>query len=333
MRILFFCWLMLSSTVESFAQPPAYAIAIHGGAGTISRKMLSKAQEQAYRASLERALLLGDSLLSAGHEALDVAVQIVALMEDDSLFNAGKGSVFTFDGGHELDAAVMEGHTLRAGAVAGLKRIKNPVRLAREVMEQSPHVFLYGEGAEQFAWERSFEPIEPSYFDTERRRNQLRNYLKPTGNRSADSLPKGTVGAVVLDSKGNLAVATSTGGMTGKRWNRIGDSPIIGSGTYADNEACAVSCTGHGELFIRKAAAHDLAAKVKYAKMPLIQAAELLVMKELQQFGAEGGLVAIDRNGHIAMPFKSEGMYRGYKYPSKQAVTAIYADDPTSARP
>ncbi len=305
---------------------PAYAIAIHGGAGTISRKNLSLEKEALYRQSLHEAALLGDSLLHSGISAIEVAVAVIQLLEEDSLFNAGVGSVFTHEGTHELDASIMDGSTLKAGAVAGVKTVRNPILLARAVMDHSPYVLLTGEGAENFATEINIERVPNTFFDTHNRRQSWER------GRERANAPKGTVGVVVLDIKGNLASATSTGGMTNKRWGRVGDSPIIGAGTYADNATCAVSCTGHGEYFIRKSVAYDLSARIKYSRINLIQASKALVMEDLKNFGAEGGLVALDRSGNIAMHFNSEGMYRAWKYADRPVKTAIYADEPMSAQ-
>lgn len=302
------------------------AIAVHGGAGVIERETMSPESEAAYRAALEQALRAGHAILSGGGSSLDAVTAAVKVLEDSPLFNAGKGAVFTLDGRNELDAAIMEGRTLRAGAVAGVTRIRNPVELARAVMERSSHVLLAGAGAEQFAESIGMPFVDPSYFHTPERWDQLQRLkaalaADPKAALGSDApglldIPNvdtkfGTVGAVAVDRRGDLAAATSTGGMTGKRWGRIGDAPLIGAGTWADNSSVAVSATGHGEFFIRNAVAHDVAALVAYRGLPVRAAAEEVVLRKLVQRGGEGGVIAIDRKGNIAQPFNSKGMYRG----------------------
>ncbi len=312
------------------AQRPDYVLVIHGGAGTLSRKVITQEQEARYRASLDSALQVGERILSAGGSALDAVTEVVAWLEDCPLFNAGRGAVFTHEGRNELDASIMDGRSQMAGAVGGVTTVKNPIRLARLVMEKSPHVFLVREGAEQFALENGLDTVSPSWFFTSERWEVLRQMQQRDKKRSdagpsSDSRPLGTVGAVALDRQGNLAAATSTGGMTNKRWNRLGDTPVIGAGTYASNDACAVSCTGHGEYFIRYAVAHDVWARMVYGGASLQEAAYEVVMKKLVEKGGEGGLIAVDRSGNIAMPFNSEGMYRGYARPGERK-TFIFAD-------
>lgn len=314
------------------------AIAIHGGAGTIRRGDLTPELEAEYRAALEQALRAGYSVLESGGTSLDAVVAAIRVMEDSPLFNAGKGAVFTSAGTNELDAAIMDGSTLAAGAVAGVKRVKNPITLARAVMEKSPHVMMIGEGAEAFAAEQGIEMVDPSYFFTERRWEQLQRAKAQETSTSAapvDARPSaigpddrkfGTVGAVALDRAGNLAAGTSTGGMTNKRWGRVGDVPIIGAGTYADNESCAVSATGHGEYFIRNVVAHDICSLVRYTGATLAEAADRVVMQKLVERGGEGGVIAIDRAGNIAMPFNSEGMYRGAIDTQGNMTIGIYKD-------
>jgi beta-aspartyl-peptidase (threonine type) len=314
------------------------AIAIHGGAGTIRRGDLTPELEAEYRAALEQALRAGYSILEGGGTSLDAVVAAIRVMEDSPLFNAGKGAVFTSAGTNELDAAIMDGSTLAAGAVAGVKRVKNPITLARAVMEKSPHVMMIGEGAEAFAAEQGIERVDPSYFFTERRWEQLQRAkaqeasasAAPTGARPAaigpDDRKFGTVGAVALDRSGNLAAGTSTGGMTNKRWGRVGDVPIIGAGTYADNESCAVSATGHGEYFIRNVVAHDICSIVRYTGASLADAADRVVMQKLVERGGEGGVIAIDRAGTIVMTFNSEGMYRGAIDAQGNMTIGIYKD-------
>jgi len=313
------------------------AIAIHGGAGTIRRGDLTPELEAEYRAALEQALRAGYAVLEAGGTSLDAVVAAIMVMEDSPLFNAGKGAVFTNAGTNELDAAIMDGSNLAAGAVAGVKRVKNPITLARAVMEKSPHVMMIGEGAEAFAAEQGIEMVDPSYFFTERRWEQLQRAkaqeastsAAPTGARpplGPDDLKFGTVGAVALDRAGNLAAGTSTGGMTNKRWGRVGDVPIIGAGTYADNESCAVSATGHGEYFIRNVVAHDICSIVRYTGASLAEAADRVVMQKLVERGGEGGVIAIDRAGNVVMTFNSEGMYRGAIDTQGNMTIGIYRD-------
>ncbi|MBX3376679.1 MAG: isoaspartyl peptidase/L-asparaginase [Phycisphaeraceae bacterium] len=289
-------------------RPPRFAIAIHGGAGVIDRGA-PEAEKESYRQSLERALRHGRDRLAAGDSALDVAESVVRILEDDPNFNAGKGAVFTEDGRHELDASIMDGRNLACGAVAGVRTVKNPITLARLVMEKTSHVLLVSDGAEQFATAVGVERVDPTYFDTERRRRALDRVLEERKRRAEQEKSRGTVGCVALDSHGNLAAATSTGGMTGKRYGRAGDSPIIGAGTYADNRTCAVSCTGTGEEFIRHVVAFQVSALMRYAGMPVEQAARTVIFERLQP--DDGGLIAVSRTGEIAMPYNSSGMFRG----------------------
>jgi beta-aspartyl-peptidase (threonine type) len=287
-----------------------HALAIHGGAGTLAPADLTPQNERAYRAGLERALRAGFSVLDAGGTALDAAVTAVQVLEDEPLFNAGRGAVLAANGLHELDASVMDGRDLRAGAVTGVRHVRSPIELARLVMERSPHVMLAGTGAEEFALEQGLQPVPNSHFATERRRLELERMLQGQIEAGRDSL-MGTVGAVALDAAGNLAAATSTGGMTGKKWGRVGDSPIIGAGTYAANDCCAVSATGHGEFFIRAAVAHEIASLIRYRGLDVVEAADEVVMQQLVRLGGSGGVIAVGRDGRIAMPFNSEGMLRG----------------------
>lgn len=317
-----------SSPTPPSTPRPAYAIAIHGGAGTLGKANMTPEKEQAYRAALDSALTIGETLLRGGAPALDAVEQTIRYLEDCPLFNAGRGAVFTHEGKNELDASIMEGRTQKAGAIGGVQRVKNPISLARAVMEKSPHVLLSGAGAESFATEQGIALIDPKWFYTEPRWQALQKQLeseksKPKTGSLESTNPDykfGTVGCVVLDKAGNLAAGTSTGGMTNKRWNRLGDTPIIGAGTYADNAVCAVSCTGHGEFFIRYAVAHDVWALVAYKGMSLQDAANEVVMKKLVEKGGEGGLIAVDKNGNIAMPFNSEGMYRAFAKPGEKDV-------------
>jgi beta-aspartyl-peptidase (threonine type) len=284
-----------------------YAIAVHGGAGDLSPEDLSPENERAYRNGLDQALLAGCAVLTRGGTSVDAVVEAVMVLEDDPLFNAGRGAVLGADGIHELDAALMDGRDLRAGSVTGLHSVRNPIELARRVMERSPHVMLAGPGAEEFAREQGLEPVANAYFGTERRRAELARYLGGAGGESV----MGTVGAVALDLDGNLAAATSTGGMTGKCWGRVGDTPVIGAGTYAANDSCAVSATGHGEFFIRATVAHEIASLMRYRGLGVVDAANAVVMGQLVTLGGSGGVIAIGRDGSIAMPFNSKGMLRG----------------------
>ena len=302
-----------------------FGLAIHGGAGTLPRAEMRGEQELNYRAGLGQALDAGFAVLQARGTSLDAVTRAVMVLEDNPLFNAGRGSVFTYDGRNELDAAIMDGHTLAAGAVCGLTHIKNPIELARTIMEHSEYVMLSGAGAEEFALSRGFALVPRSYFHTPERWRQLERIRSGDAGLSALTLSHvGTVGAVALDVDGRLAAATSTGGMTGKRYNRIGDSPIIGAGTYADDRSCAVSATGHGEVFIRAAVAHDICSRIRFGGRTLSEAVGEVVLEELTKLGGEGGVIAIDRRGEIAMEFNSEGMFRAGRKSGEEARIAIY---------
>lgn len=307
-------------------------LAVHGGAGTIDRSKITPEKEHEYRAGLDRALAAGYEILKRGGSSLDATEAAVRVLEDDPHFNAGRGSVFTSAGTNEMDASIMDGKTVDAGAVGSVKHIKNPIGLARLVMEKSPHVMLDCAGAEAFAKANGIELVDQKYFFTQERWDALqkikaaeKNHTSSAGKNFAitDQDRHGTVGAVALDKDGNLAAATSTGGMTNKLPGRIGDTPVIGAGTYANNQTCAVSCTGDGEYFIRSAAAHEVSALMEYRGMTLQEAAQsaLDVVKKL---GGTGGLIAIDKNGEIALPFNTNGMYRGYVDPSGKFVVEIY---------
>ena len=288
------------------AARPAWALAIHGGAGVIPKTLDAAVKEQ-YLAALRAALAHGRDLLASGASSLDTVEAILRDFEDDPLFNAGRGAVFTHEGRHELDAAIMDGRTLAAGAVTGVMTVKHPISLARLVMERSPHVLLAGDGAEHFADEQGVERVPNSYFDTDRRRQQLEEALAK--ERAATGKETGTVGAVALDRAGNLAAATSTGGLTNKRWGRVGDSPIVGAGTYANNATVAISCTGTGELFIRHTVAYDVSALMEYRGLTVEQAADEVIHHKLQP--GDGGLIAVAHDGSIALVFNTEGMFRG----------------------
>jgi L-asparaginase / beta-aspartyl-peptidase len=303
-----------------------FAIAIHGGAGTLPRADMSAEAEGRYRAGLEGAIDAGFALLRGGGSSLDAVTRAVMLLEDNPLFNAGKGAVFTLDGRNELDAAIMDGSTLKAGAVCGVTRIRNPVELARAVMEKSEHVMLAGAGAEAFASASGFDFVPQSYFHTAERWRQLERIRGGDAGLSALTISHvGTVGAVALDDRGRLAAATSTGGMTGKRYQRIGDSPIIGAGTYADDRSCAVSATGHGEVFIRAVVAHDISARIRFGGRTLPQAVREVVLGELRTLGGEGGVIAVDARGEVSMEFNSEGMFRASRRQGEELNIGIYA--------
>jgi L-asparaginase / beta-aspartyl-peptidase len=318
--------------------PPApgaqasWGIAIHGGAGTIERGSMTPALEAEYTAALTASLRAGHAVLERGGASLDAVQAAIRVLEDNPLFNAGKGAVFTAEGRNELDASIMDGGTRRAGAVAALRHVKNPIDLARLVMERSPHVMMVGEGAEAFAVEQGMEMVPESYFYTERRWRALQalragDTTAPEPAPEADAERKfGTVGAVALDRAGHLAAGTSTGGITGKRWGRVGDSPIIGAGTYADDRCGAVSATGQGEFFIRSVVAYDICAIARYARIPLRDAADQVVMEKLVEMGGEGGVVAMDPQGVPSFPFNTSGMYRGYLGREGEPFVAIYRD-------
>jgi L-asparaginase / beta-aspartyl-peptidase len=302
-----------------------FGLAIHGGAGTLPRAEMRGEQELNYRAGLAEALDAGYAVLQARGTSLDAVTRAVMVLEDNPLFNAGRGSVFTHDGRNELDAAIMDGHTLRAGAVSGLTHIKNPIDLARAVMEHSEYVMLSGAGAEEFALSRGVALVPQSYFHTPERWRQLERVRSGDAGLSALTISHvGTVGAVALDDDGRLAAATSTGGMTGKRYSRVGDSPIIGAGTYADDRSCAVSATGHGEIFIRAAVAHDICARMRFGGRSLRDAVREVVLEELPVLHGEGGVIAIDPSGEIAMEFNSEGMFRASRKSGEEPRIAIY---------
>jgi beta-aspartyl-peptidase (threonine type) len=287
-----------------------HAIAVHGGAGALAPADLTPDNEHAHRDGLAQALRAGGAVLASGGPSLDAVIAAVRVLEDNPLFNAGRGAVLNAAGVAELDASLMDGRDLRAGAVAGLRHVRSPIELARRVMDRSPHVMLAGPGAEEFALEQGMTPVPNSHFITERRRRELEKFLQGIAASGDESL-MGTVGAVALDETGNLAAATSTGGTTGKRWGRVGDSPLIGAGTYAANDCCAVSATGHGEFFIRAVVAHEIASLMRYRGLDVTAAADQVVMHQLVELGGSGGVIAVGRDGSIAMPFNSAGMLRG----------------------
>jgi L-asparaginase / beta-aspartyl-peptidase len=296
-----------------------WAIVIHGGAGVITRDKITPEQDKEYREALTAAISEGEKILKNGGAALDAVEASVRYMEDSPLFNAGKGAVFTHDGKNELDAAIMDGSNLAAGSVTCVTDIRNPISAARKVMTASPHVMLSGAGASQFAKEQGLEIVPPGYFYTERRYRELQAALEK------DKL--GTVGCCALDKNGNLAAATSTGGMTNKKYNRIGDAPIIGAGTYANNATCAVSATGHGEFFIRYTVAHDISALMEYKGLSLAEASSMVVNDKLVKAGGSGGVICVDKWGNVSMPFNSEGMFRGYSTSEGKKAFYIYRDE------
>jgi beta-aspartyl-peptidase (threonine type) len=321
-------------------QNPRLGFAIHGGAGVITRGSLTPEKEKQYRAKLEEVVLAGYKALQSGKSSLDAVEIAIRMMEDSPLFNAGKGAVFNHDGKVELDSSIMDGKTLAAGAVAGLHHVKNPITLARAVMEKSPHVMMVGDGAEKFAKEQNVELVDEKYFFTQERWDALQKILKEEKGKSADKKPGqmsenyaelpynkfGTVGAVALDKNGNLAAGTSTGGMTDKKYGRVGDSPIIGAGTYANNDSCAVSGTGWGEFFIRLTVARDIASMMEYRALPIQNAADVVIKQKLQKAGGDGGVISMDKFGNIGISFNSEGMYRAYIDKDGKPVVEIYKD-------
>jgi len=331
-RLLLSLLLAAAAVSAHAADKPRTALVIHGGAGVIERASLSADDEKAIRADLDRALDAGNAVLSKGGSAVDAVQAAILVLEESPRFNAGKGAVFNAKGGHELDSAIMEGHTRRAGSVAGVTTVRNPIRLARAVMEHSPHVMLAGAGAEAFAdTQPDIERVPNSWFDTDLRRKQLDKAQTAEEKQAALGLPApkgtyfGTVGAVALDAQGHIAAGTSTGGMTNKKWGRIGDSPVIGAGTWAD-ERCGVSGTGWGEFYIRNAVAHDICARVAYRGDTLAAAAEEVVDRIVPAAGGDGGAIALDKDGNIAMPFNTSGMYRAWIKPDGSRGTAVFRD-------
>ncbi|QDP01392.1 isoaspartyl peptidase/L-asparaginase family protein [Thalassotalea sp. PS06] len=326
------------STPANSEQSPI-AIAIHGGAGTIAKENFTEQQEQAYRQKLEEAVNTGYKVLAEGGSSTDAVIVAIQILEASPYFNAGVGAVYTYDGTHELDASIMDGATLEAGAVSGVKNVASPIALANVIKDRSAHVMLSGEGAQDFAKEQGLELVDNSFFDTPHRKLQLDKAIEKLHQSDEKQNDKaayqnldthfkyGTVGAVALDKEGNLAAGTSTGGMTAKRFGRIGDSPIIGAGTYANNQSCAVSATGHGEFFIRYHVAADICARVQYQNISLQQAADTVVNDVLVEAGGSGGVIAIDSQGNIAMPFNSKGMYRASKKLGGNAEVAIFKSE------
>lgn len=319
--IIFFLFILFSAYSQNTGR---YTLVIHGGAGNITPTNLSAEKASQFEAKLTEVLRHGDSILGAGGTSLDAVESCVRMMEDCPLFNAGKGAVFNAEGKNEMDAAIMDGRTGLAGAVAGVTTIRNPITAARAVMEKSDHVMLAGKGAETFAAEKGLQLVSPDYFFSQARWN---SYLKAKANAdsiSAIDKKHGTVGCVALDKYGNLAAATSTGGMTLKKYGRIGDSPIIGAGTYADNNTCAVSATGHGEFFIRNMVAYDISALMKYKGLTLLDAANEVIMVKLKKLGGDGGIIAVDKYGNVAMTFNTTGMFRGFVMSDGEIKVAMF---------
>src|SRR5579863_7460377 len=329
--IALLCWSPLALPALA-AEPHPVAIAIHGGAGTMDRAKMTPEREASYRAGLEAALNAGYAILEHGGTSLDAVAAAVRTMEDDPQFNAGRGAVLDAHGDAELDAAIMDGNGPRAGAVAGVRHVKNPIDLARLVMEKSPHVLLVAEGAEEFALEQGVVLVSPDYFRTEERIQQLQEAQRAARERAAapkDALPKGTVGAVALDRAGNLAAATSTGGLTNKHVGRVGDTPIIGAGTYANNASCAVSGTGWGEYFIRELVAYDICALVHYRHLTIRQAVHEVIHEKLQRAAPDtGGVIALDPRGELVMDFNTSGMFRAARDVHGRQEVAIFRDSP-----
>jgi len=330
--------LLLNFTVAQAKEH--FAIAVHGGAGTIVKEHMTVEKRKQYETTLIKAVNVGYMLLEQGKSSQEAVVAAIQVLEESPLFNAGRGAVYTFDGQHELDASIMNGKTLNAGGVSGVKTVKSPIALAQAVMEKSVHVMLSGEGAEKFAKLQKIELVDNTYFNSEfrykslikakqkllKKEKELKNF-QAAHNSLDDQFKFGTVGAVALDKSGNISAGTSTGGMTAKRFGRIGDAPIIGAGTYANNESCAVSATGHGEYFIRYHVAADICARVQYLGLSLEEAANMVINDVLVKAGGSGGVIAIDTQGNISMPFNSKGMYRASRTAGHEAKAAIFADD------
>lgn len=315
--------LMILLSQITLSQSQKYGIVIHGGAGVILKARMTPEKEVEYTNKLKEALEAGYKVLDNGGIALDAVNAAINILEDSPLFNAGKGAVLTEKGVAELDASIMDGKNLMAGAVAGVRHVKNPINLARLVMEKSPHVMMIGDGAEEFGKENNIEMVENSYFITKGRWESYQKMLKREEERKKTE-KNGTVGAAALDKNGNLAAGTSTGGMMMKKFGRVGDAPIIGAGTYANNNTCAISATGHGEYFIRLGVAKDISALMEYKNYSLADAAEEVVINKLGKLGGDGGIIAIDKNGNIAMPFNTEGMYRGYYLNTSKPAVMMY---------
>lgn len=314
-------------------EQPAVTLVIHGGAGTIRKENMTEEQQKAYHAALKQSLEAGYAILARGGKSVEAVIAAITVLEDSPLFNAGKGAVFTYAGKNELDASIMDGSNLSAGAVAGVTTIKNPIIAAYAVMTKSDHVMLAGRGAEKFAEEIGLEIVDPSYFIDSARYQKYLDRRKAEKSKDGAFLNQdvekkfGTVGAVALDKFGNIAAGTSTGGMSDKKFGRVGDSPIIGAGTYANNKTCGISSTGWGEFFIRLAVAHNISAMMEYAGVSLQEAADSIIMKKLPALGGDGGVIGLDQNGNVSMTFNTAGMYRGYIKSEGGAKTFIFKED------
>lgn len=328
----------VQTEVETQSNPGEnFGIVLHGGAGTILKKNVSDSLESAYKSKLEEAIRAGYDILENGGDALDAVTATINILEDSPLFNSARGAVFTHEGRNELDASIMDGSNLNAGAVAGVRHIKNPINLARDVMDKSPHVILYGPGAEEFARGLGYEMMDTTYFYTQEQYDVLQRVIQREKEKDSKKVSVtdpvlndykfGTVGCAALDKNGNLAAGTSTGGMTNKRWNRIGDSPIIGAGTYANNNTAAISATGWGEFFIRTSATHDISALMEYKGLSLKEAAEEVIQNKIPDLGGDGGIIAIDKNGNIVMEFNTDGMFRASLNSKKELVIGLYEEN------
>jgi beta-aspartyl-peptidase (threonine type) len=310
-----------------------FGIVIHGGAGTMSRKEMTKEMDLIYRKKLEEVIRVGHSILKNGGTSQEAVEKSINLMEDSPLFNAGKGAVLNSNGQIELDASFMNGKTLNAGAIVGVKTIKNPISAAIKVMENSPHVMFFGDGAEKFALKEGLEIVDPNYFFTQKRIDELKkvkleeNKMSSSINDKLKNFKFGTVGCVALDKNGNLAAGTSTGGMTNKKWNRIGDVPIIGAGNYANNKTCAISATGWGEFFIRNVVAYDISALMEYKGLKITEASKIVINEKVAKLGGDGGVIGIDKNGNIAMEMNTNGMYRAHMNSKGDIIVKIYSDE------
>ena len=325
-KLLLSCCLFFFSSFLVFGQK--YVIILHGGAGDgIVQENFDEERKRAYDQKMKEALLVGESVLINGGSAVDAVEAVISLLEDSPLFNAGKGAVYTWDAEIELDASIMDGASMNAGAVAGISTAKNPIKAARRVMDSSSHVMLSSQGAEQFVKAQRLEIVDQEYFKTPSRKKALERYKSGIGaipHGEVDYSKMGTVGCVVLDREGNIAAGTSTGGMTGKRYGRIGDSPVIGAGTYASNTSCGISCTGHGEFFIRYAVAHDIHSRMRYNQQSISEAGKRVIQEDLESVGAKGGVIGVDKEGNVLMEFNTKGMFRAYLRESEEPVMLLF---------
>jgi len=324
---LYSCSNRQSDNENVLGERPEWAIVVHGGAGNITHESIPPEKEQEYMDKLKEAIVAGANILDNGGSSLDAVETTIKILEDCPLFNAGKGAVFSADGVNEMDASIMDGSNLNAGAVASVTNIKHPISAARKVMEKSKHVMLVKEGAEIFAEEQGIEIVDPSYFYTEKRWHSLQKAKEREADKKDDKTKKsGTVGCVALDKNENLAAGTSTGGMTNKKYGRVGDSPVIGAGTYANNKSCGISATGHGEYFIRNVVAYDISARMVYGGETLEEAGNNVINKVLKEQNGSGGIIALDKNGNVSMPFNTTGMFRGWMKAGGEAEVLIFKD-------